>query len=293
MKILLTGHTGFIGTSIVQRFSYDYAFVTKSPISHQRVNVLDKKDIESLEGVDSIIHLAAKTSISESICNSYDVYNTNFIGTLNVLDYAVRNGVKNIINLSTYIYGNPIYLPIDEVHPVNPHSPYNKSKLIAEQLCENYSKDNSINIVTLRPFYVYGPTQKRSFIKIGIQKAYENEIIRLSNRGTSRDFLYINDFLDLINKILVDFPKGYNVYNVGYGESYSLEDILRIIEDISGKKVNTKYDSDMRPNDVSKMVANIEKVKNRFGWQPNTDIRKGMKLTIDRYLKENPDTILK
>jgi UDP-glucose 4-epimerase len=286
LKILLTGHTGFIGTSIVQRFSYDYAFVVTSPNSHQRVNVLDKKDFESLERVDSIIHLAAKTSISDSICNSYEVYNTNFTGTLNILDYAVTMGIKNIINLSTYIYGNPRYLPIDESHPVNPHSPYNKSKFIAEQLCEFYSNDKGINIVTLRPFYVYGPSQKSSFVTIGIQKTFRNEIMRLSKRGTRRDFLYIDDFLDLINKILIDFPEGYNVYNVGYGESYSLEDILRIIEDITGKKVHIEYDLDIRPNDVSQMVANIEKVKERFGWQPKIDIREGMKSTIDRYLKE-------
>lgn len=289
MMILLTGHTGFIGTNLINKFSHSYSFVTLNPINHARINILIRDELNELEKVDAIIHLAAKTSISNSITNPYEVYYTNLVGTLNVLDYAKNKGVKNIINLSTFVYGNPKYLPIDEIHPVDPHAPYNKSKFLSEKLSEYYSKDNDLNIVTLRPFNIYGPMQKSSFISIAIQKIFKHEAVKLSRRGTHRDFLYVDDFLDLIAEILNDFPNGYCVYNVGYGKSFSLEKILEIMETITNVKVDVEYDLKIRPNDIMEMVADIEKVKKRFNWEPKTSIQEGLALTIDSYSKDSLD----
>lgn len=287
MKILVTGSTGFIGTSMTGNFARNYSFVTLNPIDHSRINVLNREELNDLEKVETIIHLAAKTSISNSITNPYEVYYTNVLGTLNILDYAIRKGVKNIINLSTFVYGNPKYLPIDENHPVDPHSPYNKSKLISEALCEFYSKDNDLNIVTLRPFNIYGPNQKSSFITIAIQNVLRNNLVKLSRQGTQRDFLFIDDFLELIDKILSDFPKGYSVYNVGFGKSYSLENIVEMIETIANIKATIDYDSNIRPNDIIEMVADIGKVKKQFDWEPKTSIREGLTLTIKSYSKDS------
>lgn len=287
MKILLTGHTGFIGTNILNKFSPSYSFVTLNPINQARINILNKEELNGVEEVDTIIHLAAKTSISNSIANPYEVYYTNVVGTLNVLDYAVNKDVKNIINLSTFVYGIPKYMPIDEGHPVNPHAPYNKSKIISEKLCEYYSKDNGLNIVTLRPFNIYGPKQKSSFISIAIQKMFRHEPVKLSKPGTQRDFLYIDDFLDLIDKILNEFPKGYNVYNVGCGQSFRLEKIIELLETITNIKINTEYDSSIRLNDIIEMRANTEKAKKKFNWEPKTSIHEGLALTIDEYSKNN------
>jgi UDP-glucose 4-epimerase len=287
MKILLTGYSGFIGTNLISKFSNSYYFVTLNPINKTRIDILKKDELNDLEEVDTIIHLAAKTSISNSISNPYEVYYTNILGTLNVLDYAVNRGVKNIINLSTFVYGIPKYMPIDEGHPVNPHTPYNKSKIISEKLCEYYSKDNGLNIVTLRPFNIYGPKQKSSFISIAIQKMFRHEPVKLSKPGTQRDFLYIDDFLDLIAKILNDFPKGYNVYNVGYGQSFSLEKTIEILETITNIKINTEYDSSIRLNDIIEMRADIDKVKKKFNWEPKTCLKEGLALTIEEYSKNN------
>jgi UDP-glucose 4-epimerase len=287
MKILLTGYSGFIGTNLISKFSNYYYFVTLNPIDQTRIDILKKDELNDLEEVDTIIHLAAKTSISNSISNPYEVYYTNIVGTLNILDYAVKKGVKNIINLSTFVYGIPKYMPIDEGHPVNPHAPYNKSKIISENLCEYYSKDNGLNIVTLRPFNIYGPKQKSSFISIAIQKMFRHEPVKLSKPGTQRDFLYVDDFLDLIAKILIDFPKGYNVYNVGYGQSFRLEKIIEILETITNIQINTEYDSSIRHNDIIEMRADIDKVKKKFNWEPKTSIQDGLTLTIDEYSKNN------
>ncbi len=283
MNILVTGHTGFIGTNIVKKLQNEYTILPTNKNNAQRMNVLEKSQLLDFDEVDAVIHLASKTSISDSISNPYDTYYTNMVGTLNILDYAVKRKIKNIINISTYTYGNPKYIPIDESHPLSPHSPYNKSKVISEKLCKYYSEDYKLNIVTLRPFYIYGNSYNSSFISSTIRKVINNEKVILSNKNTRRDFLFVDDFVMLVHKILLNFPEGYNVYNVGYGKSYSLEDILRVIESIMNKKISIEYDSSIRPNDVSEMVADIGKVTKEFEWMPTIDIDEGLRLTIERY----------
>ena len=284
MKILVTGYSGFIGTHLVKKLQNEFTFLTGGKKNEGPLNVLEKNQLQDFDGVDTLIHLAAKTSIKDSISNPYDTYYTNMVGTLNILDYAVRKKIKNIIYVSTYVYGNPEYLPIDESHPVRPHSPYNKSKVISEKLCKYFSEDENLNVVTLRPFYIYGPTMNSSFISTVIRKVMNNEKIILSRKNTQRDFLFIDDFINLVYKILIDFPVGYHVYNVGYGKSYSLEDILSVIESITNRKIDVQYDSSIRTNDVVEMVADIDKVTTKFKWMPTIDIEQGLRLTINDIL---------
>lgn len=283
LKILITGHTGFIGINLLKKLQSEFNVVTGSNNIEQRIDILEKNKLLCIEDVDTIVHLAAKTSIPNSISNPYDTYFTNIVGTLNILNYAAEKKVKNVINISTYIYGNPKRIPIDENHPNNPHTPYNKSKLISELLCKNYSEDYKINIVTLRPFYIYGPANNFSFIPSVLKKITKNEKVILSNKNTRRDFLFVDDFVNLIYKIIINFPYGYNVYNVGYGKSYSLENILKIIETIINKRIDIQYDNSIRSNDVVEMVADISKVKKMFKWKPMIDIEEGLRLTINNY----------
>ncbi len=248
------------------------------------INVLEKDQFQNIENVDAIIHLAAKTSTINSINNPYETYYTNIGGTLNLLDFAREREIKKIINISTYVYGKPIYLPIDEKHPINPHTPYNKSKIISENLCKYYSQDYGINIVTLRPFYIYGPLSSTlSFIPSIIQQINKNGNVFLSQENTKRDFLFIDDFINLILKILNKFPNGYNVYNVGYGKSNSLEEIIKIIEKIMNIKTNIHYDKSIRPNDILEMVADITQVTKSFDWKPQIELEEGIRITLKNY----------
>lgn len=90
MKILVTGHNGLIGTHLVKKLQSEFTVLTSSKNDDQSINVLDKSQLLDLERVDAVIHLAAKTSIANSISNPYDTYYTNMVGTLNILDYAVK-----------------------------------------------------------------------------------------------------------------------------------------------------------------------------------------------------------
>lgn len=282
IKILITGNRGFVGTNLIKKLKNTFYIVPTDKDAFQRIDILKKNHLDELEKTDVIIHLASKTSIPGSINDPYQTYNTNIIGTLNILEFARENKINKIINIGTYIYGKPKYFPIDEKHPVKPHSPYTKSKLIAEKLCEYYTEDYGIDIVTLRPFYLYGPSPNElSFIPSIIQQIKQGGRVILSNRNTKRDFLFIDDFIDLIYKILFNFPKGYNAYNVGFGQSSSLEKVVDIIKKILGINIIIEYDSSIRPNDIVDMVADISSLQKLYGWKPKIDIETGLRLTLD------------
>lgn len=135
-------------------------------------------------------------------------------------------------------------------------------------------------MVTLRPFYVYGPNSRnRSLIPSIIKQIKKNGKVKLSGKKVKRDFLFVTDFVNLIEKILQDFPKGYNIYNVGYGKSYSLNQVAERLARLFGMKIEIEFSKVTRP-DVSDMVADIRKVSKEFNWKPTIDIKKGLQLIV-------------
>ena len=247
---------------------------------------LDVTDLQTLlsinKHVQAIIHLAAKTSIANSFHDPYLTYYTNFVGTFNLLEFARLRNVKKFINVSTYVYGHPQYSPVDENHPVDPHSPYNKSKLLAEQLCQFYSRDFDIDVVTLRPFYIYGlGASSTSFIPSIVKQIKQTGEVTLSDRSITRDFLFVDDFIYLINLILSKFPRGYNIFNVGSGTCHTLEEVTRMVAELLDKEFNIQYNKTHTYTDVSTMQADITKVSNTFKWKPVINMEKGLRLIID------------
>lgn len=283
--VLITGRHGFIGNHL-------YKYLTKKQIA-----IIDGDEIEEKKSLDvtnlqtllsinkqvqAIIHLAAKTSIINSFHNPYLTYYTNFVGTLNLLEFARLKNVKKFINVSTYVYGHPQYNPVDENHPIDPHSPYNKSKLLADQLCRFYSRDFNIDIVTLRPFYIYGPgISSDSFIPSIIRQIKQTGEVTLNDRGITRDFLFVDDFIYLLTMILNEFPRGYNIFNVGSGTYHTLEEVTHIVAELLGKEFNVQYNKTHTFTDVSTMQADITKVSNAFKWKPMVNMKEGLRLTID------------
>ena len=284
-NILITGSRGFVGDHICKSYlNNKYNLITDN---HKDKSQKDITKIEYFENfddkIDVIIHLAAKISINDSLIDPYETYYKNIVGTLNVLEFAKRKKITKIIFLSTYVYGEPHYLPIDENHPINPHSPYNNSKIIAESLCEDYSKIFGINVVILRPFYLYGYNRKKNtLIRSILDQINTKENVKLSSYKTSRDFLYISDFIELLNKILHKFPLGCNIYNVGSGTSYTITEISRKIANLLNKKIRICYDGTIRIQDINEMVADITKISKEFDWNPKIDIDQGLTLTIKK-----------
>lgn len=283
--VLITGRNGFIGNHLCKH------------LAEKQIGLIDEDEIEGKKPLDvtnlqtllsinrhikAIIHLAAKTSIVNSFRNPYTTYYTNFVGTFNLLEFARLKKVKKFINVSTYVYGQPRYVPIDENHSIDPHSPYNKSKLLADQLCQFYSRDFDIDIVILRPFYIYGPgASSDSFIPSVIRQIKETGEVILNGRDITRDFLFIDDFIRLLTMILYKFPKGYNIFNVGSGTYHTLEEVTHIIAKLLNKDFSIQYNNSHISANVSTMQADITKVSNAFKWKPTINIEEGLRLTVE------------
>ena len=128
--ILITGSRGFIGSHIQKKLSKTFSIYHKK---NNRMNLLDRKKILNMKKVDFVIHAAAKTPGMNNL-QLNDFHENNVLGTLNILDYCVKNDIKKLIYISSFVYGKPQYNPIDEKHPINPHTGYTKSKFLAEEL---------------------------------------------------------------------------------------------------------------------------------------------------------------
>ena len=199
-KVIVTGGCGFIGSHLVDYLinkEIEVHIIDKNPTNINPKAILHPFDISKPLGIyenifnktDVVFHLAAETSVQESIENPHLYHDTNVNGTLNMLFWASKAKVKKFIfSSSSAVYGEPHYTPIDENHPKNPLSPYALSKSIGEQYCALYSKLYGLSTVCLRYFNAYGDRMKdhgayRSVISIfnvGTEKGYSvNEIANM------------------------------------------------------------------------------------------------------------------
>src|SRR5207248_1523173 len=130
---------------------------------------------------------------------------------------------------------------------------------------------------------LYGPNAKPyMYIPTVIQQIKNNGNVFLSGKYTSRDFLFISDFLDLVTIILNEFPGGYNLYNVGFGESHRLEEVTQILAQILKKRITINYNNQIRPGDVTEMIADTSKVSSAFHWKPRVGIHEGLEITVQK-----------
>jgi UDP-glucose 4-epimerase len=227
-----------------------------------------------IEPVDIVIHLGGKT---EKGLEWEEYFENNIIGTFNILQYCIKKNIKKIIFVSSYVYGNPKYSPIDEQHPILPHNLYTKSKFLAEQLCKIYNENYKLNLIILRPFNIFtGSMNKNNLISNLVESINSKKTITITNRTSKRDFLYIDDFIDVILKIK-DHDCKYEVFNVGSGISYSFDEIIKIIEKNISKKLNLKYENDDKSH-IQDITANNSKIKKILNWKP--------KLTFEQSLKK-------
>lgn len=283
LKVLVTGSEGFVGKRLCKNLSGEGTEVVKGSLAKNSSYNVPKSNID---GIDVLVHLAARTSVLESISKPYEIYHANILGTLWALETARINNIKRIIYLSSYVYGQPDYLPVDEKHKVNPESPYHKSKYVGEKLCNYYFSDFGINIVILRTFTLYGPGSKSyQAIPHLINQIYNSGQAVLSSDTIRRDFLFVDDFVKLLISIIRKFPLGYNIYNVGSGKSFALIDIAHMIGKFMRREIRVTIDRENKSKDIKDIVADISKVQNEFEWVPLMGLLEGLQIVIEDYKK--------
>ena len=282
-KILLTGSSGFIGKNVLFFLGKSFDIVEVSRSSNYDIDNLNS--LLKIDNIDIVIHAAAETFIPQSFEDPYRFYKFNVNASLNVAEFCRIKKVDKLIYLNTYPYGVPKCNPIDENHIISPHSPYTKSKMIAEKLLFQYL-EKDVNITSLRIFNPYGYFQKEDFlIPTIVKQALSGDIIKVRDIRPKRDYLYIEDLISLLKNIL-NVSNSEGIYNVGTGKSYSISEIISVIEVILNKKLYTKVIEKHRDNEVLDCYADITKATSKFNWSPTINLLDGVKKYLS-WVKNN------
>lgn len=276
-KVLVTGHTGFIGSALMDALIKET--VDFAPIGISRSDGGDLSCPETLkqfERVDRIVHLAGRVGVMESWSQPLEFFKNNLVPTLNVLEFA-RVFKIPVIYLSSYVYGQAHYLPMDEAHPIDCRSPYARSKRQAEMLCEAYAKDFGVPVTLLRPFNIYGPAQRPDFLIPSILwQVKMKDFVYVKDLRPKRDCLYIDDLTDGILRILRSPQNGLEIYNIGFGKSYSVEEIVRLAMKVTARQLPVTSENNQRKNEIMDCSSNSKKFSDRFGWKPRVDLEDGI-----------------
>ena len=273
-NILITGARGFIGKHLSSKLSEEKKFNIKE-IDRSFGDIISKSTWNKFPKCEIVIHLANKTSVSNSWINPDKFINTNVIGTILALDYCKKNNSK-LIFLSSYLYGNSKKIPTDENETVKATNPYALSKKIAEDMCKFYSQYYNVNVVILRPFNAYGLNQKENFLIPSIIKQINtSKVINVKNLESKRDFIYIKDLVDAIVKA-INLEKNFEVLNIGSGVSYSVTEVIKIIQQVKGTSFQVKSSEEIQDGEILYTCADIAKAKKLLNWTPIWTLEKGI-----------------
>ena len=207
------------------------------------------------------------------------------MGTINILNECVRNGVRKIVTSSSAgIFGELKTIPIKEDHPIEPDSPYGCSKLCEEKLCLSYSKLYDIEAVCLRYFNVYGPNQRfdayGNVIPIFVYKILHNEpIIVYGDGNQTRDFVHVNDIV----QANINSANSYDVneaFNIASGQRVSINQLISLISENYKQEIKIEY-IDRRPGDVMHSLADISFAKNKIHFDPKVNLQIGIQEYVE------------
>ena len=243
---------------------------------------------DSFKNADSVLHLAGRAGVRQSVETPHVYIESNVLGTLNVLEAVKGHNIQNIVIASTSsVYGSSLIQPYDEDSESSKVlSPYAASKKSAETLAHAYHHLHGINTQILRFFTVYGPAGRPDmsifrFIK-GISDGSE---ILLYGDGGERDFTYVDDIAEGVCQ--ARDLEGYNIINLGGDNPVRIKKIIELIEKYTSKSASIKV-VPRDPADVPSTWANINTAKDVLSWEPNVSIEVGISRTVDWY-KHNYD----
>jgi len=240
------------------------------------------------EKFEVIAHLAARAGVRPSIQHPQLYYNTNVTGTLHLLEAARVTGVKKFIFASSSsVYGATKIVPFSEdQHLTQTLSPYAATKIAGEFLCSTYSHLYQLRVVALRYFTVYGPRQRPDLaIHQFTRRIHAGQPIEQFGDGTTRrDYTYIDDVIQGTMAALQYEGPRFDVFNLGENETIQLKDLVVAIENALGKKAIINQLPE-QPGDMPLTCADISKARKLLGYNPTTDLRKGLSKFIDWFLQ--------
>jgi nucleoside-diphosphate-sugar epimerase len=296
-SLFLTGGSGFVGTHVRQELAERGVDVTlllrsESNVERYENESIVRGDLTHLNNIsiaaDSVLHLAARTNIKESIAEPTGTWEVNANGTLNLLELSRSEDVDRFCYVSTAsVYGPPVNLPVDEGHTLNPGEPYGASKLAGDRLAGSYNDAYGISTVIVRPFNLFGPRQPEyNVIPTIVKQALNSDRVELGNLSPERDFTYVNDAVSGILTVL-EKGAGGEAYNLGRGEAVSIGTLAELITEKVGGDTSVVSVQEKQRNEgveIAKHAADPSKLK-ALGWEPRIGLETGLDEVI-RYQRE-------
>jgi UDP-glucose 4-epimerase len=303
MLILITGGAGYIGSQMVKLLQQTGCYVVvlddlsngfRDAVPEVELVVGSIADAGLLKTLfaryqfDAVIHFASFIQVGESISYPQKYYENNVVSTLTLLNAMREAGVSRFIFSSTAaVYGNPVYLPIDENHPKEPINPYGKSKWMVEQVLEDYDRAYGLKSVCLRYFNAAGAYPEG---QLGERHEPETHLIPLVLQAASgrreaisvfgtdydtpdgtciRDYVHVSDLCDAhwlaLNHLMTNGDSAR--FNLGNGEGFSVKEVIDTAEKVTSKKISVDYQP-RRAGDPARLIADSSKVREKLGWQP-------------------------
>ncbi|MCK4250321.1 GDP-mannose 4,6-dehydratase [candidate division WOR-3 bacterium] len=299
-NILVTGGAGFIPSHLVDLAvekggnvtaldnlkdgKIENLEVSKDKIHFKKIDVRDfdkvKRIIKEKE-IEIVFHFAANANVPYSVEDPKYDFETNALGTCNVLKSCLDNDVEKIIYASSAaVYGEPEYTPIDEKHSLNPISPYGASKLAGEKLGFAYYYTYGIPFVSMRIFNTYGPRQPR-YVMFDFLKKLRNNPHKLEVLGTGeqiRDYCYVSD----TTKAFILAAENENAvgksFNIAGGNPISIKELAELMIRILRLEGNTEiyYTGKSWEGDIVRLVANVNKIKSELRFRPKVELKDGI-----------------
>lgn len=302
MHVLVTGAAGFIGSTLSDRLLEGGHEVTgvdafraaygrgiqernlKGLRSHTAGCFLERDlavdDLTELyDGVDAVVHLAARTSVRGSWGEHFaDYARDNVLATQRLLDAARGRDLGAWIYASSAsVYGNDVQGPVGEDELPAPHSPYGVTKLAAEHLAHLYRRNYGLPTLSLRLFSVYGPRERPDkAIQIFLEAARDGRGITVLGDGSQhRDFTFVADAVDAIAAALDRAPVG-ETLNVARGRTLPLSAVIEAIRVVTGRSLAVRYET-AAAGDVRVTAARIDRARRVLGYDPTTDLEEGIR----------------
>jgi len=298
LKFFVTGGAGFIGKYLTAKLFDDGHDVTifdnfsssskngitnllENGISLVTGDILDYDLLlKSMSNYDFVIHLAAQTSVSQSIADPKTTADIIVDGTVNVLKSCVKTNVKNLIfSSSAAVYGNSLDTLISENSQLSPLSSYGASKLVAEYNLQAFSKFFGLNCISLRLFNVYGNDQSS---KVGVIRKFLKNIseevpLEIFGDGVqTRDFVHISDVIQAFYCAIrnIEAKRG-DVYNIGSGVSTSINELASLLISSKGKDLQLIHKPALE-GEIKDSKADISLAENDIGYSPEVSLRDGL-----------------
>lgn len=303
-KALVTGCAGFIGSHLTERLligGFDVIGIDcftdyyhrkykdrnlKNALEDDAFTLIEQDilSIDAFPAVDYVFHQAAQAGVRKSWGGDFGIYTRdNILATHRLLEYYKDCEIKKFVCASSSsVYGD-CELPMKETRMLKPVSPYGVTKLAAENLCYLYYKNYGVPTVSLRYFTVYGPRQRpdMAIYKFVMAILNDEEITVYGDGNQTRDFTFVDDVVEANLLSALSEVEG-EVFNVGGGSRISVNKLIEIIENATGRKAVVEY-IDEQNGDVKDTLSDVSKIKD-LGWTPGVGIEEGI-IRFDRWLR--------